>query len=160
MNHEHIAYQGELMLLGWSESNTSGRKVTFLLPPDTPEHQFKAFTAKQKGIAGQRFMAVLVQIDEREQPVKQEDQRPLAAIAAMLCKDQDFWSWVNDAKWQGGTIMSEDTAREWLCQELDIESRRELDLDKHKGAEFMREIHAPFMEYRKGVLGGALQVLS
>jgi hypothetical protein len=157
MKQEHIAYQGEMMLLGWSESNASGRKVTFLLPPDTPEHQFKPFTSKQKGVGGQRFMSVLVQIDDHEQPVKQEETRPIASLAAMLCKDKDFWTWLNDAKWMGGAIMSEDTARDWLCEALDIESRRELDLDKLKGERFMRDVYSPYMDYRKGVIGGVLK---
>lgn len=157
MKQEHIAYSGEMMLLGWSESNTGGRKVTFLLPPDTTEHQFKPFTSKQKGIAGQRFMSVLVQVDEHEQPVKQEETRPLASVAAMICKDKDFWTWLNEAKWCGGTIFSEELAKQWVCDMLDIESRRELDLDKAKGELFMRDIYAPFMEFRKGVLGGVMK---
>lgn len=70
-----VAYQGELMLLGWSESHNGGRKVTFLVPDDCDEHPFKQFTVKNGKIAGQRFMAALVQVDDNEQPV---EQRPTA----------------------------------------------------------------------------------
>lgn len=75
MTDEIIAYQGELMLLGWKESHNGGRTVTFLLPEDDVEHPFKPFTVKSGKVAGQRFMAVLVQIDDAEQPVQQRPKR-------------------------------------------------------------------------------------
>jgi hypothetical protein len=67
----NIAYQGEIMLLGWGESHNNGRKVTFQLDEETPEHQFKQFTVKKGKTAGQRFAVVLVEIGDDEQVVDQ-----------------------------------------------------------------------------------------
>lgn len=75
MTDEIIAYQGELMLLGWKESHNGGRTVTFLLPEDEVEHPFKPFTVKSGKVGGQRFMAALVQVNEQEQPIKQPAKR-------------------------------------------------------------------------------------
>lgn len=96
-----IAYQGEMMLAGWTESHNGGRKVTFWLPDDTPEHPFKAFTAKAGKVAGQRFAVVFVQIDDNEQPVIQQHApaeaqpapatKPYGNYAAILHKEGFFY---------------------------------------------------------------------
>lgn len=96
-----IAYQGEMFLLGWSESHNNGRKVTFQLPEDTDEHPFKRFTVKNGKRAGQRFAVVLVQIGDDEEPVIQQPApeaekpapvtKPYGSYAAVLHKEGFFY---------------------------------------------------------------------
>ncbi len=52
----------ELQLLGWGESHNSGCKVTFAVHPEDLEY-FKNKTERKGKIAGQIFMAVLVEVD-------------------------------------------------------------------------------------------------
>lgn len=59
-------FEGEVMLAGWQESHTSGVKVTFWLPDPEDLDAFRGMTVKKGNIAGQRLMAVLVEIPDGE----------------------------------------------------------------------------------------------
>jgi hypothetical protein len=141
------AFKGELMLLGWAESSNRGRTVTFLLDETEDEHPFKHFTIKSGKRSGQRFMAVLVQIDESEQPVHQE-QKP-SQIAAIICKDPQFWQWATERSFD--KIGSEDSAVDWVKKEVGIDSRKELDTSILSLTRFNANILHPFNEYRLAV---------
>ncbi len=60
------------MLAGWTETHNSGAKVSFWLPNSEDLEPFKGLTAKKGNQAGQRFMAVLVEIGPGELPVVPE----------------------------------------------------------------------------------------
>ena len=62
-------FSGEMQLAGWSQTHTSGNKVTFWLPDDEAMESFKLLTARKGNRAGQRFAAVLVEIGDDELPV-------------------------------------------------------------------------------------------
>jgi hypothetical protein len=141
------AFKGELMLLGWAESSNRGRTVTFLIDESEDEHPFKHFTIKSGKRSGQRFMAVLVQVGEDEQPVPQEA-KP-SQLAAIICKDRQFWQWASERSFM--KINSEDDAKNWIKAELDIESRSEIDGNAGILLRFNANILHPFNEYRHHV---------
>lgn len=145
MNSENIAFQGELMLLNWAESSTRGRTVTFQLSEDGDSHPFKDFTIRQGKRAGQRFMAVLVQIDDNEQPVEQR--RTGAQRAAVLCKDPEFWNWATARQFE--PVNDEQSARQFLLSHLDIQSRSEIDSNPSVSERFERVIVIPFQAHQK-----------
>lgn len=90
MTDEIIAFKGEAMLLNWNESK-QGRTVVFQLDEEADQHPFKQFTTKKGKRAGQRFMAVFVEIGDDEQPIVHEKKGgPLSQSAAMLCDTQEF----------------------------------------------------------------------
>lgn len=90
MTDEIIAFKGEAMLLNWNESK-QGRTVVFQLDEEADQHPFKQFTTKKGKRAGQRFMAVFVEIGDDEQPIVQEKKGgPLSQSAAMLCDTGEF----------------------------------------------------------------------
>ena len=72
------------MLLSWAESSRSGRSVTFRLPEDEPEHPFRQLQSAAGKQAGARFMAVLVAIDDQEEPDKRASQKPYGQNARQL----------------------------------------------------------------------------
>lgn len=115
------SYSGEVMLLSWKESSTQGRTVTFLLNEDEDIHPFKDLATKSGKRAGQRFMAAFVAISDDEQP--QDEENPVRD-AGILCRDQDFWGWVNERSFIA--VSSEQEAKQWLCEQLSIKSRAEL----------------------------------
>jgi hypothetical protein len=80
--NKRTAFQGELMLSGWSDSHTGGSKVTFWLPDDADLDIFRMMTVKKGKTAGQRFMAVLVELGDDEKPVGDVDYFPPEAVAA------------------------------------------------------------------------------
>jgi hypothetical protein len=150
-----IAYQGEVQLLGWSESDKGGRVVKFQCNGDDEEHPFKRFRSKA------RFAIVLVEIDDHEQPVQQPDVPAsstnmlggvrLSNTSALLCKDSDFWTWIEAQVW-GVPITSEKKCAEVMKELLEIESRSELDSDSEASARFITTVLNPYNEWRKTVL--------
>lgn len=144
-----IAFQGELMLLQWAESSTRGRTVTFLVTEEQEQHPFRAFTIKSGKRAGQRFMAVLVELDENDQPLQQTgDAKPLTLSqrAFIMCRDPAFQEWANERGFE--TVNSEATARNWMLNLLEIDSRSEIDMNQTARACFQEIILDPFNEWR------------
>lgn len=88
------AFQGELMLAGWSETHTGGAKVTFWLPDAETLDTFRTMTVRKGSTAGQRFMCVLVELNDDDTPKAPEADRPkggtLAQSAGVLC-DTDLF---------------------------------------------------------------------
>lgn len=104
-------FAGEVHLRRWSESSTQGVQITFALAESADLDKFK-------GLDGKRFMAVLVQIGDDEQPVpanpliskqnansrlganegKSHSQRePLGDLcwrAVQWCKDPEFYKFI------------------------------------------------------------------
>lgn len=129
------AYSGELMLAGWSDSHTAGAKVTFWLPDQEALEAFRHLTVRKGRTAGQRFMAVLIQIGDDDSPVNPgEDSSPreshaLARSAAVICREDAFQEFV--ASINGWTPSDaerrEEMAANYVRGWCRVESRSELD---------------------------------
>lgn len=145
-----IAHQSEVMMLNWAESNTRGRTVTFLLPEDGDTHPLRDFTVKSGKKAGQRFMMVLVQIDDDEQPVEKKPSQ----LAFLLCQDEQFWHWINERSFV--TIDSEESCRFHVLQTCGIDSRSKLDSKPSARSTWEAMFYKPFSKYRESVAGGLL----
>ena len=110
-------------------------------PDDIPDDLVKDFV-------GARYMVVMVRLDENEQPMQREKALPGAhavKMAAVLCRDPDFWEWVAgafdlDEKSETGCAV-------WLCEYLGIESRSELKTDKEARGLF-ETLRNGFYEWR------------
>jgi hypothetical protein len=102
-----------------------GYSLTLVIhPDDIPEELVKDFV-------GARYVVVMVRLDENEQPMQREKETPGAhavKMAGVLCRDLEFWSWVNNA-WDL-SITSEAECAKWLCEYLGLESRSELKTDE------------------------------
>lgn len=134
----------ETMLLQWAESSTRGRTITLLLPEDIETHPFRDYTIKSGKRAGQRFMAVFVEINDDETPVK-----PVSTEAVMLCKQREFWDWASSQQW--AVVSNEEEAIDWLYARLGIKSRSELNTDEHA----LNRYRLMVSEYKKAT-GGPL----
>lgn len=144
-------FQGEVMLLGWSESHNGGAKVTFQLADPSDLEPFKAMTVAKGKTAGQRLACVLVEIGEDEQPVPQQDQSadlkggPLAKLAGMWCNEPTFWKWINEqTKWNA--YGAEDAAA-YVRGVCGVESRAQLDSDCGAAHAFHSMIREPYRVY-------------
>ena len=132
------------MLLQWAESSTRGRTITLLLPEDEDTHPFRDYGIRSGKRSGQRFMVVFVALTDDDQP----EQPLLSTDAVMLCKDKMFWHWASNEGWD--KIDSEESAKKWLCEQLSIESRSELNSDDRAAQQF-RVLVARFKQSQRFV---------
>ena len=148
MTEEIIAFKGELMLAGWSETHTAGRTVTFWLDDEQDDHPFKKFTVKKGKTAGHRFMAVLVELNDDETPVIQtEPIGPLCKLAVQWCKDPVFWEWLNQFRVVCWGTKNEEDAKGEILRICNISSRKELDTNFTSKNLFNSEIRKPYMDW-------------
>lgn len=125
------AFQGELMLAGWSETHTGGAKVTFWLPDAESLDVFRSMTVRKGNTAGQRFMAVLVELNDDETPKAPEAPTPkgglLAKSAAMLCDTSQFQSFARERHEWDEAIAANQNAAEFIRSFCRVNSRAEID---------------------------------
>lgn len=138
-----VAFQGEVMLAGWSQTHNGGAKVTFWLQDDIDLEAFKAMTVAKGKTAGQRLALVAVEIGDDEQPKARPEQRggELAKLAGMFCQSTAFWEFcrADDA----------DEARDWILGVCGIQSRRDLDHNPKAAQLFHDRVRKPYLESRK-----------
>lgn len=153
-----VAFQGEVMLAGWSQTHNGGAKVTFWLSDEDDLAAFKAMTVSKGKTAGQRLALVAVEIGDDEQPVASRKQGTsgvvsqecanagdktkggeLAKLAGCLCQSQDFQLWL--------CVESEETAADHIRAVCEIGSRADLDHDVIAAARFHEQIRKPFRDW-------------
>lgn len=149
MNNQHIAFQGEVQLLNWSETHSGGAKVVLQLADAEDLEKFKAMTVRKGKVAGQRLAVVMVEIGDDEQPVPQPAPKvkpgPLCIMACTFCADPKFWKWVNQSQYECRT---EQHAKEWVIGVCDVESRKDIDSNKIAVIRFHTLVREPFMAWR------------
>lgn len=147
-----VAFQGEVMLAGWSQTHNGGAKVTFWLQDDADLEAFKAMTVAKGKTAGQRLALVAVEIGDDEQPITRNRVMEgnqelkggeLAKLAGRLCEDPDFLFWAG--------VGNSEAAAQWIRSLCGISSRAMLDHDLRAAAIFHQEIRKPFLEWQGSV---------
>lgn len=149
-------FQGEVQFRRWSDSSTQGVQVTFALPDSDALDPLK-------GMEGKRFMAVLVEIGDDEQPVEPAKSRPKdtrgpkCREACDLCADRQFQFWVAAAitgvppeaeRGISTELMNEHVAKSWLLKQCGgIQSRKQLDEDVIAGELFITRVRVPFAKW-------------
>jgi hypothetical protein len=136
-------FQGEVQFRRWSDSSTQGVQVTFALPDS-------ADLEPLKHKAGKRFMAVLVEIGDDEQPVQpptKKDQRgPLCKEACDYCELPAFQGWVGGL----GYTTDELGAKACILNSCNLSSSRvELDQSETAAQLFRTRIRIPFMKWQR-----------
>ena len=139
-------FQGEIMLLNWSETHNGGAKIVLQLADPSDLEKFKLMTVKKGNVAGQRMMAVFVEINEHEQPA-QEPMR-VSRDAALLCKSvhfQDFVESIRFFKYETAHAR-EEQAKQFIYDCCKITSRAELDSNNAAYKEFLK-VQAGYRSY-------------
>lgn len=150
-------FQGEVQLAGWSESHSGGCKVVLWLSDASDLDAFRAMTVRKGNQAGQRMMAVFVEIGDDEQPVPtqpaepQEDRKggPLARLAGIWCADPAFRAWLREKEDATGPI-DEDEAAAIIRIDCGIDSRAELDHSARARTLFDQHFRIPYSRYLQG----------
>ncbi len=151
-------FSDEVQLAGWSDSHTSGAKVTFWLSDPSLLDAFRGMTERKGKTAGQRLAMVLVEIGDDEKPVAQQEapKEPigeLCKLAVMWCKDPQFQEWLigKETLEQNPGIDAEGTAKHRILHQCGVSSRKELDAYPAAATKFHMGIRTPYMEYLKGL---------
>ena len=144
------AFTGELMLANWKESHSQGASVTFILSDANDLDIFRTMTVKKANMAGQRFMAVLVEIGDDEKPVRQK----LSQQSALLCKSIEFMQFAESKLGYAYNTPPEreQMAAEFVRHQCGVKSRSELD---NNGAAGMRyqQLMQDFRAYKSLTVG-------
>jgi hypothetical protein len=136
-------WQGEVQFRRYSDTSTQGQQIVFAVED---REALEPFIGKE----GKRFMAVLVEIGDDEQPVQQprKDVRgPLCREACDYCAMPSFWEWLLAER--GKIDSSEPEAKAWILRVCDIKSRKELDTDRQAGDDFVKLVRVPFMRWQR-----------
>lgn len=144
-----ITYQGEAMLVRWSE-NHKGRTLTLELDPTIGEKH--PFFGLKCGENGQRMQLVCVLVDDHEEPMKppqvgtggelgSEAKSPKKSltrsqVAALKLDDETFVGWLYDTYGKG--VYGHNAPDALLKKLLNITSKRELDTNPEKAEAFDR----------------------
>ena len=154
----------ELMLAGVSWDNRNGSKVTFWIN-DEDRDWFAMKTAAKGKIAGQRFMAAIVEIGDDEQPKdvtlqvsgpvpNPEPKAPskskfpdgLKGLAVRWTLDPHFQKWAQD---EFDADPTEAGARQTILDLCAITSRSELDDNHVAQQDFDRYVREPYAAQRR-----------
>ena len=160
--HGTPTFQGEALLLGWSENNRDGMTVRFAMDP-TDEGSGHPFKGLGTGKFGQRFMLVAVPLsdDEKSAPAVSEnrpetptgsrtpgrswDELSYAQQAGIACADPEFWGFCTEV--HDNFTQDADKAAAFVRWHCDVKSRA--DLDKDEGAaERWRVLHGEFRRWK------------
>lgn len=137
-------FQGEIQMRRWSDSSTQGVQITFGLPDSSDLEPLKAK-------AGKRFMAVLVEIGDDEQPVQPPEPvrtGPLCREAVALCKIPEFQQWVM-REFPMYSDGGEAGAKKAILEACGVESRKGLDEVALAGKGFIYRFRIPFMKWQQ-----------
>jgi hypothetical protein len=150
VKEDHIAFQGEVQLLNWSETHNGGAKVVLQLADAGDLEAFKLMTVRKGRVAGQRLAVVMVEIGDDERPVPQHEPKAqpgmLCIMACTFCADPKFWEWAD--KTSEEVIEGEDGAKAFLLEMCRVTSRKHLDTEQMAADRFHRLIRAPYMAWR------------
>ncbi len=146
-----VAFQGEVMLAGWSQTHNGGAKVTFWLSDEDDLDAFKAMTVAKGKTAGQRLALVAVEIGDDEQPVSPhapvvstQAEKPkggeLARLAGQLCQNPDYLAFIG--------MESEEVAADHIRAVCEVGSRADLDHDPEAAARFHQHVRLPFVYWK------------
>ena len=136
------AWQGEVQFRRYSDTSTQGQQIVFAV---ADREALEPFVGKE----GKRFMAVLVEIGDDEQPVqpapRKDTRGPLCREACDYCGMPEFQEWAA----ADDETPSEAGAKAFILTVCEVDSRKKLDQFSSAADEFVKRVRVPFMRYMK-----------
>ncbi len=143
-------FAGEVQFRRYSDTSTQGTQIVLALPDREALQSFI-------GLEGKRFMAVLVQIGDDEQPVPNtpktgdfKQREPLGDLcwrAVQWCKDPEFQAWAAEKCGCVRDAMTEKVAKTFILMQCGVESRHELDTNPEAARKFHQFIRGPYQKH-------------
>jgi hypothetical protein len=133
-----LTYRGEVQLLDWGETRSSGAYVKFKLHPDDMQGGQHPFRGMERG---ERFAVIIApfhdELERANELRSRWDKLSPTQQAAMRCDDERFQKWLG--------VNSEDEAATWVRLHCGIRSRANLNTD-HEAARIWRALDAKYLE--------------
>ena len=111
--------QFESVKVGIKQDN-SGYILTLRIHPDDLDERI------MRDFVGARYMTVMVRLNEEEKPMNREQElaKDMVRVSGMLCRDPEFWTFLQES----GQIIekSDKEATAWLKTYLKVESRADI----------------------------------
>ena len=111
--------QFESVKVGIKQDN-SGYILTLRIHPDDLDERI------MRDFVGARYMTVMVRLNEEEKPMNREQElaKDMVRVSGMLCRDPEFWKFLQES----GQIIekSDKEATAWLKTYLKVESRADI----------------------------------
>jgi hypothetical protein len=141
-------FQGEVQFRRYSDTSTQGQQVVFAVQDREALESFV-------GMEGKRFMAVLVQIGDDEQPVAgnpASEKKPreylgdLCYRAVQWCNDPEFHKWL--LMQHGKRVRNADEAATFIKEFCGVKTRKELDTNEDARLTFTCHFVFPWQKYQ------------
>jgi hypothetical protein len=142
------AFQGEIQFRRYSDTSTQGQQVVFAVQDREALESFV-------GMEGKRFMAVLVQIGDDEQPIPSnpgELKKPREYLGAFCWRavqwssDAEFQKWL--CMYHGKRVRTADEAATFIKEFCGVKSRKDLDTNDVARKIFTEHFMAPWQKYQ------------
>jgi hypothetical protein len=166
--HGKQAWYGpvDMLLLTWSHSLSSGAGITLELDSQEEWEKIRLAPALSAGYeepALDRVEIMMIELDDEGKPINVEQRAKLEKMqrqkkwpkggpqsirAARMCNDTDFLQYVvqlNPDKWAPGKVWTGADVAEWMREEIQIDTRRQLDHDPEALQRFEDKIVRPFL---------------
>ena len=145
-------FQGEVQFRRYSDTSTQGASIVLAL---SDRDELSSFIGKE----GRRFMAVLVEVGDDENPV--EAPKPIRTDPkigtigyglVMRCNEPEFWAFLN-SEHDGDEIDNANDAALLVKHLFGVQSRKEIDGNPKLERFFHESIRGPYSKWliRRGV---------
>lgn len=141
------AFQGEVQFRRYSDTSTQGAQIVLAL---ADRDELSTFIGKE----GKRFMAVLVEVGDDEQPVQPEQKiGPLGYWLVLRCNEPEFHRWLEAEVNDDHPVKSAEDAARVVKDFLGVESRKQIDGNPAKERQFHEWVRGPYSRWllRRGV---------
>ncbi|MEE9365298.1 MAG: hypothetical protein V3W44_01295 [Dehalococcoidales bacterium] len=157
LSNGDIFYNDEVMLKNWSDGSAGWGLHLWVSPDKDGFHPFMDQSSTEKP----EFGLAMVELDDDNSAIDQDKRdrveaapktrrtRTLSNYAAQLCRQVTFWEYLKSQK--GVYIYQnnrpESDSAEWMRKYLGIDSRAELDSDRHVADQFHADIRRPYAKW-------------
>ena len=156
MAEPNPTFPGEVQFRRYSDTSTQGTQIVLALPDREALQSFI-------GLEGKRFMAVLVQIGDDEQPVagnpvttdignptSGKPREPLGDLCwrtVNWCKEPEFQEWVASRLQCHPEAVGEEQAKQYILMKCGVTSRKHLDEVPWAGRKCREFIVGPYQKH-------------
>jgi hypothetical protein len=129
-------YRGEVQLLDWGETRSSGAYIKLRLHPDDMQDGTHPFRGRERG---DRFGIVIAPYQEEptDNPQRRWDELSPTQQAAMRCTEDRFQKWLG--------VNSADEAATWVRLHCGVRSRAQLNTNRD-AARVWRSVDAKYIQ--------------
>jgi len=152
----YLAFHGEVQFIDGRYSIGGGTWTKFYHTDKSDLDTFEGTNKKTAAKQGQRYIMMLIEVQDDELPVNQDKRKEvedihagkggqLCRLAAMLCRQDDFVMFANRSIAADKMPFNKDSVKSFIYETCGITSRAELDHNQDAANRFHTFIRIPYM---------------